>query len=253
LYFLDANEFLRAMAGAPRPGVTGRASGFYTRPTGSAPQALVTADVVAFLRLGPPVTAALAWLVVCLIVLLVDPGLPAPVQLAAVVLAVCATASGMGAVARRTALVPELDALLPLAPTLIRASRMFMPALTLTLWMAALTGLLVFMEVGGPALILLGALSGAGMGAGVIRGAGRPAADWSAPLVETPFGAVPSAQVASLVRGIDVTLLAITPLIFALYFGSLHPGLFLLQVLISASAVLTVILLPSQNGVGQKA
>jgi hypothetical protein len=71
--------------------------------------------------------------------------------------------------------------------------------------------------------------------------------------VETPFGAVPSAQVASLVRGIDVTLLAITPLIFALYFGSLHPGLFLLQVLISASAVLTVILLPSQNGVGQKA
>ncbi len=110
--------------------------------------------MVAFLRLNPPLVPPILWLVACTAILLVEGGLPEFAQLAVIVISGCATASGMGgSVARKTALVPELDALLPLHPALVRASRALMPCLAMAVWMGVLSGLLVLLGAANPWLI----------------------------------------------------------------------------------------------------
>ncbi|CAM3175316.1 hypothetical protein PSET11_00788 [Arthrobacter ulcerisalmonis] len=242
VFFLDANELLRAMAGEPRPLAARRAAGLYWRPARTPWGALLRADVAAFLRLQPAATVPLVWLAACVALAISDAGLPAPLQLAFVLVAGCAVASGMGTVARRTALLPELDALLPLSPARVRASRMLMPAAALALWMAALTSVLALLGAGGPLLPVLGALAGVGMGAGTLRGATRPAADWTLPPVDTPMGPVPRTQLASLMRGLDATVLSLLPTGLALYLGQALPVLLLAQAVVSGAAVLLVLL-----------
>jgi len=80
------------------------------------------------------------------------------------------------------------------------------------------------------------------MGAGSIRAAIRTQPDWSAPPVETPFGPVPRAQLGSLLRGLDVTILAMIPLMVALYLGYVPPLVAVVQLVFSAGIVLVVAL-----------
>ncbi|WP_285241348.1 DUF6297 family protein [Pseudarthrobacter sp. MEB009] len=252
VFFLDANELLRSLAGEPRPAAAGRAAELYRRPTRGPLAGLVRADIAAFLRLQPGFTAPGLWLAACLALMISDAGLPAPMQLAFVAVAGCAVASGMGTVARRTALLPELDALLPLSPAQVRASRMLMPAAALALWMTVLTGTLVLLGAGGPLLVLMGALAGLGMGAGTVRGATRPAADWTLPPVDTPMGPVPRTQLASLLRGLDATILCLLPTGLALYLGQAFPALLAAQAVVSGAAVLLVLLSgPARPGAGR--
>ncbi|WP_299168082.1 DUF6297 family protein [uncultured Arthrobacter sp.] len=239
LYFMDSNELLRAVRAESRTAHR-RGARFFARRTSRPFTALLRADVVAFLRLHPTPTTAVLWLMACVAVMLVDGGLPVFVQLGAVVIAGCAVASGFGAVARKAALVPELDGLVPVGPALVRASRSFMPAVAMALWMMVLCGVLVLLGAAGPMLILLAALSGVGMGAGSVRGATRPATDWSAPPVETPFGPVPRAQLASLLRGVDVTVLSLMPVALTLYLGVVALPVLVVQGVISAVVFLVV-------------
>ncbi|MFF2841178.1 DUF6297 family protein [Paenarthrobacter sp. NPDC057981] len=241
LFMMDSNEVLRALGSGRKTVDGGRAAGFFARPAGGPLRALIRADTVAFLRLNPPLLASLLWLVACVAVL-VEGGLPEVAQLAIIVIAGCATASGMGTVARKTALIPELDALLPLHPALVRTSRTLMPCLAMAAWMTVLSGLLVFLGASDPALIGVGALAGVGMGAGTLRSATKAVPDWSAPPVDTPFGPVPRAQIGSLMHGLDVTILAMVPLLVGLYLGYTPWAVALAQALFSSGIILVAVL-----------
>ncbi|MFJ6156777.1 DUF6297 family protein [Pseudarthrobacter sp. NPDC092184] len=238
LFFLEANELHRALAVEPRGARQRRwGAGFHAKPVRGAFHALVRADVVAFFRLRPPLAGPLLSLAACVGVVLIHPALPALLQIAVMVIAGCATAAGSGRVIRRTALIPELDALVPLAPWLVRLSRLVMPAVASALWMGGLTGILAALGAAGPLLVPLGVAAGAGMGAGTLRAATRPAADWSRPPVETPFGPVPRDQLSTLLRGTDLTVLVMVPVMLALYLGTVHLWLVLAQVALSAGAL----------------
>jgi hypothetical protein len=237
IFFIDINELRRSLVAAPSVRVGRRGSRYYDRPARGAFTAMLRADVVAYLRLQPSPTVALVWFGVCVSVTLVTPALPVVLQLAVILIAGCVTTAGTGTVARRTAVVPDLDALLPVSTVLVRCSRMLMPALTMGAWMGGLTGVLMVLGAGPPSLALLGALAGLGMGAGAVRAATRPATDWTTPPVETPFGSVPRTQLSSLLRGTDTTVLAMAPLLLSLYVGVVHPWLILAQIVASATAV----------------
>ena len=252
VFFLDANELLRSMAGTPRPAAGSRARRFYARRTRGPFAGLVRADVTAFLRLQPLLAVPLLWLAACLAVVVSDAGLPAWLQLVFLLVAGCGVASGMGTVARRTALLPELDALLPLPRAAVRASRLLMPALALAAWMTLLSGALALLGAGGPLLPAMGALAGIGMGAGCLRGATRPPADWTLPPVDTPMGPVPRAQLSSLLRGLDVTVLSLLPVGIALFVGQALPVLVMAQAAVSLAAVLVVLLSGTKSASGRQ-
>ncbi len=237
IFFVDTNELRRALTSPPRHSANRRGQRFYARPTRSAVAALVRADVVAFLRLQPLPIAALIWWGVCLGLALLTPALPVVVVLVVVLVAGCSVSAGTGTVARRTAVVPELDTLLPVSPVPVRCSRMLMPAVAMTAWMGALIAVFVGLGAGPASLVLLGVIAGPGMGAGAVRAATRPPTDWSAPPVETPFGPVPQGQTASLLSGTDITIVAMIPVLLALYLGAVHPWLLLAQCVASAGAV----------------
>lgn len=245
IFFIDINELRRALAAGPRQTLSMYGSRYYTRPTRGAFAAVIRADVVAFLRLQPPPTAALVWLGICLSATLVTPALPVPLQLGVILIAGCLTTAGTGTVARRTAVIPELDALLPISPVLVRCSRMLMPTLNMAAWMGALTAALVVLGAGPSNLVLLGLMAGAGMGAGAVRAATRPPTDWTTPPVETPFGSVPRDQMSSLLRGTDMTVLALIPVLLALYLGTITPWLILAQCIASAVAVIVTAMTPT--------
>ena len=241
LFFLDANELTRALAPGPRPAAARRAAGFYAGAVRSPFHALVRADAVAFLRAQPPPLGPFVWLLVCVVPVLVEPALPVLLYLVVATVAGCAVSSGFGTVARRTAIIPELGALLPLTPAAVRCSRIMMPALATAVWLGALTVVLVALGAAGPLLILLGVIAGIGMGAGVVRAAFRPPTDWTRPLIDTPFGPVPADQLSSLLRGTDTTVLAVVPLLLALYLGEVSPVLILAQGVASAIAVVACV------------
>ncbi len=238
VFFLEANELHRALAVEPTGSRQRRwGAGLNARPVRGPFHALVRADVVAFFRLRPPLAGPLLWLATCVGVVLIHPSLPALLQIAVMVIAGCATAAGTGKVIRRTALIPELDALVSLAPWLVRLSRLVMPALALAFWMGGLTGILAALGAAGPLLAALGVAAGAGMGAGTLRAATRPSTDWTRPPVETPFGPVPRDQLSTLLRGTDLTVLVMVPVMLALYLGTVHPWLLVAQVALSAGAI----------------
>jgi hypothetical protein len=237
IFFLDVNELRRALGSGTQSVTSSRARGFYAKPTLNAFAAIVRADVVAFLRLQPLPVGPLLWLGICVAVVLITPAMPVLLQVGVIVTAGCATTAATGAVARRIAVVPQLDELLPVHPVLVRCSRMLMPGLSMAAWMGLLMAAFVVLGAAGPPLILLGVLAGPGMGAGAVRAATRPSPDWATPPVETPFGPVPRNQASSLLRGTDTTILAISPVAFALYLGAVHPGLILAQCAASAIAI----------------
>jgi hypothetical protein len=197
----------------------------------------VRADVTAFLRLQPLPVGPLLWLGICIAVALINPAMPVLLQLGVIIMAGCATTATTATVVQRIAVIPQLDALLPVHPVLVRCSRMFMPALSMAAWMGLLTAVFAGLGTAGPSLIVLGVIAGAGMGAGAVRAATRPSTDWATPPVETPFGPVPRDQASSLLRGTDIVILAIVPVLLALYLGAVHPWLIMAQCAASAIAV----------------
>jgi hypothetical protein len=173
---------------------------------------------------------------ICVAVVLITPAMPVLLQLDVIVTAGCATTAATGGVALRTAVVSQLDALLPVHPVLVRCSRMLMPGLSMAAWMGLLMAVLV---AGGlPAIHSSCSASWQVQAwAGAVRAATRPSTDWATPPVETPFGPIPSDQASSLLRGTDTTLLAIIPVILATYLGADHPWLILAQCAASAIAI----------------
>lgn len=90
------------------------------------------------------------------------------------------------------------------------------------------------------------------MGAGCLRGATRPPADWTLPPVDTPMGPVPRAQLSALLRGLDVTVLSLLPVGLALFVGQAVPVLVLMQAVVSLVVVLVVLLSGSKPAYGRQ-
>ncbi len=240
VYLMDLNEVGRALSAVPDGVASGRAARWYARGGRTPFGALLRADTAAFLRTRGLWIRPVLVLAVFAVVLLAGGAQPPLVQLGIIAVAVFAAAPGLGAVARRTAIMPGLDMLLPLSVSVVRLSRMALPAAALALWTAMLCAVLVLLGAGDPSLIALGALAGVGFGASVVRGAYRVQPDWSLPPKDTPFGPMPSAQAGSMVRGFDTTLLALVPLLLGLFLGYVPGGLLLAQAGFSAVCVLVV-------------
>ena len=237
---MDPNEVGRALAADPGAVVSTRAGRWYAKGGRTPFGALLRADTAAFLRTPGLWARPALLLLLCLAVLLTGGNQPVSMQLALIALTVCATIPALGALARRTAITPGLDLLLPLSPTAVRLSRMTMPAAALALWTAVFCGALVLLGAGRPMLMGLGALAGVGFGASVVRGAYRVQPDWTVPPADTVFGPVPTAQAGAMIRGLDTTLLALVPLLLGLFLGYVPGVLLLAQAGFSAVCVLMV-------------
>ncbi|MER1997366.1 MAG: DUF6297 family protein [Arthrobacter sp.] len=239
VYLMDLNEVGRALSAEPDGVASARAARWYARGGRTPFGALLRADTAAFLRTRSLWVRPVLVLAVYLVVLLAGGAQPPLVQLGMIAVAVFAAVPAMGAVARRTAIMPGLDMLL-LSVSVVKLSRMTLPAAALALWTAVLCAVLVLLGAGDPSLIALGALAGVGFGASAVRGAYRVQPDWTAPPIDTPFGPMPSAQAGSLMRGLDTTLLALVPLLLGLFLGYVPGVLLLAQAGFSAVCVLVV-------------
>lgn len=240
VYLMDLNEVGRALSAEPDGVASPRAARWYARGGRTPFGALLRADTAAFLRTRGLWVRPVVVLVLCLFLLLAGSAQPPLVQLGMIAVAVFAAVPALGAVARRTAIMPGLDLLLPLPVSVVRLSRMALPAAALALWTAVLCAVLVMLGTGDPSLIALGALAGVGFGASAVRGAYRVQPDWSVPPIDTPFGPMPRAQTGSMVRGLDTTLLALVPLLLGLFLGYVPGVLLLAQAGFSAVCVLVV-------------
>lgn len=240
VYLMDLNEVGRALSAEPDGVASARAARWYARGGRTPFGALLRADTAAFLRTRGLWVRPVLVLAVFLVVLLAGGVQPPLVQLGMIAVAVFAAVPALGAVARRTAIMPGLDMLLPLSVSVVKLSRMALPAVALALWAAVLCAVLVLLGAGDPSLIALGALAGVGFGASAVRGAYRVQPDWTAPPIDTPFGPMPSAQAGSMVRGFDTTLLALVPLLLGLFLGYVPGVLLLAQAGFSAVCVLVL-------------
>lgn len=233
---MDSRELGRALSDGAAPHARRWVSRLRTA-RGPA-SALVTADLVLLrrsLRHLVQVVLAIAVPVLATVV----PQLSGQVQvLFAVLIGGYAAASASAEGSRRAEMAPILDRLLPLHPTMARRARMVVPGIVMAVW--AVT---VFVAVGAwlgdvPGWFVLGAAGVPAWAAAAVRAAYRPAPDWGATLVSTPFGALPAGVGAVLARGPDVVVLALLPTWIALMLGHVNQVLTILQVVTSFIAVL---------------
>ncbi|ACZ22255.1 hypothetical protein Sked_23400 [Sanguibacter keddieii DSM 10542] len=243
---LDTRELARAL-GRGRPGRPRRASRRLRLARGPA-SALLHSEVLALVR-APGVLLGTAALAGAAVVAQQVPALGSGGGLVVVAAVVGLRAAQAGARGAAEAdVVPALDAMLPLGSRSTRLVRTVVPALTsavvvVTSLAAAVRGL----DGALWSWVLLLALAGAGFGAAAVRGAYRKPPDWSAPLLATPAGALPTGAVVSAARGPDLALLVVVPVGVALVAGTVTPVLLVAQTLVAVVAVLVASSVPATD------
>jgi len=131
-------------------------------------------------------------------------------------------AAQLGAQGARAAdLVRVRDALVPLGARAGRLTRTVVPALAAA-GCLVVGALPLVLAAGDGRWLALAALTGVVQGAAAVRSAYRRPPDWSAPLLATPAGGIPTGAAAALRVGPDVALLGSVPLGVALLVGA--PG-----------------------------
>ncbi len=149
---------------------------------------------------------------------------------------VAASASAEGC--RRAEMAPILDRLLPLDPTMARRARMVVPGVVMTMWAVVVFGAIGAWLGDVPGWFVIGVAGVPAWAAAAVRAAYRPAPDWGATLVSTPFGAIPSGVGSVLARGPDIVVLGLVPTWIALVLGHATQTLTIVQVVTSFIAVL---------------
>lgn len=135
---------------------------------------------------------------------------------------------------RQAQAAPVLDRMLPLSAADVIRARAALP-LGLTSVVCTLTLALLGIGTGDVVLwALLGLAVSPAWAAAAVRGAYRPELDWSAPLLSTPAGPVPTGVGATLVQGLDAGLAGSVPVAIALLQGRPTPGLVVGQAVWSA-------------------
>lgn len=198
--------------------------------------ALVTADVLVLLR-SPRHLVQLLGAALLPVVVLATPALRGPVTLVLAVLAGGFLASlATAEPARRAEIAPALDRLLPVGARTTRRVRLIVPAVVMAAWSAVTFGVVGSAGSTPWLWVALGVLAGPAWAGGAVRGAYRPAPDWSGALVATPAGALPTGVAGVLARGPDALVLGLAPVVVALVLGSVPPLLLVLQAATSAGA-----------------
>lgn len=243
---LDTRELARAL-GRGRPPRTARPSRRLRAARGPA-SALLVSEALALVR-APGVLLGTVALAGAAVVAQQVPALGSGGGLVVVAAVVGLRAAQAGARGAADAdVVPALDAMLPLGQRSTRLVRTVVPALTSS---AVLVGALARdVWAAGPQpwpWLLLLALTGAGLGAAAVRGAYRKPPDWSAPLLATPAGALPTGAVLSAARGPDLALLVVVPVGVALALGTVTPVVVLAQAAVTVVAVLVASTVPAAD------
>jgi len=211
---LDTRALGRALSdppGAGRRGARRRSSRWTRSAVVRGPfSALVVADLLGVLRTPRRVVTALVLAV-----------LPAGAASAAgdsravvlVVLLACgyAAATTLAEPVRVRVLAPGLDGVLPVAPGAAAGAHLLALALSTTAVTALSAGALGLLAPGAVPLALVVA-TGPGLAAAALRGASRPELDPGSAVVATAAGPVPVAVLTSLVRGPDLSVVAVLPL-----------------------------------------
>ncbi|MDR3068812.1 MAG: DUF6297 family protein [Cellulomonas sp.] len=233
---MDSRELGRALSDGAAPAARPWVSRL--RTARGPVSALVTADLVLLRRSVRHLVQVLLAMAVPVLATVV-PQLSGQVAvLIAVLIGGYGAASASAEGSRRAEMAPIVDRLLPLDPTTARRARMVVPGIVMTLW-----AVVVFVAIGTwlgdvPGWFVLGAAGVPAWAAAAVRAAYRPAPDWGATLVSTPFGAIPSGVGSVLARGPDVVVLGLLPTWIALVLGHATQTLMIAQAATSFIAVL---------------
>lgn len=244
LLSLDTRELGRALTGRERARGVRRAVGWtgVRGPVG----ALLAADAVLLVR-RPRALVQVAALGFLVLVAQQLPGLASGIALVAVLVVGALRAAQLGAAGARTAeMVPVLDALLPLAAHVVRRVRIVVPAVCALVCLGLSLALRIAAD---PAMLVLLVAAAPAFGAAAVRGAYRPPPDWSAPLLATPAGPLPTGGF-SLARGPDLAVLGGIPLGIAVVVGSPTWLLVAVQAVVSAVAVVVASHVTGPQGTG---
>lgn len=233
---MDSRELGRALSDGAAPAARHWVSRL--RTVRGPVSALVTADLVLLRRSVRHLVQVLLAVAVPVLATVV-PQLSGQVAVLIAVLIggyVAASASAEGS--RRAEMAPILDRLLPLDPTTARRARMVVPGIVMAVWAVVVFGAVGTWLDDVPGWFLLGAAGVPAWAAAAVRAAYRPAPDWGATLVSTPFGAIPSGVGSVLARGPDIVVLGLLPTWISLVLGHATQTLMIAQVVTSFIALL---------------
>lgn len=239
LYFTDFNELGRALAQERRASRRGR---FLGKGPHSPVGALVHAEALTFLR-APGLSVQLLVLAAAPVCVGLIAGFGNAVAVAAVIVVTgCWAAGAAGAAAKETAIVPELDALVPLGAKTTRIAHAFIPAIVLLCWTFLLFGALALLGAGGWGMLVLALISALGLAGASVRGAYRVAATSSA-APGMDMGMMPgmggaATMIRNIFHGHDVAILSLAPVIISLFTGVVTEQLLLVQIVASGLAFL---------------
>lgn len=208
---LDTRALGRALADPERRPRPGRGVRWTRTPLVRGPaSALAAADALAVLRTPRRVVTPL--------VLAVVPAGAGAVSgdsrlLVLLAVGVCgyAAATVLAEPVRLRVLLPALDAVLPLSAGAAAAAHLAVLVALTTVATGVMGAALAVLAPGAlPAGLV--AATGPALAATAMRGASRPEPDWSGPVVASPMGSIPVGAVVGILRGPDLTVVALLPL-----------------------------------------
>ena len=156
-----------------------------------------------------------------------------------VVVGSCVAAKAASTAAAQAADVPSLESIIPLGRSAMRQTHAAVAATLLVPWGIALAGFLGWAVSADAAslgtLLVLGALAGAGLAAGAVRLAYRPALDWGSVMLLAALGQATGPMIQHFAYGYDVMVVAVVALVAGLF---LSPVPALLPVVASVVAAI---------------
>lgn len=202
--------------------------------------ALVRAELLVLLRTGKTWRGMLSgWFVPAAGVFAVPGGQPLVLAVLVLVGSVLAARAASKAAAQ-AADVPSLDAIIPLGRVGVRQTHALVAALLLVPWSVCLAGFLGWaagIDAGEiPLLLGLGALAGAGLAAGAVRMAFRPAIDWGSVMLMAAMGQAACPMVLHFTYGYEVMAVSVVALVAGLLLAPIPPVLLVLGAVVAAVA-----------------
>lgn len=202
--------------------------------------ALVRAELPVLLRTGKSWRGMLAgWCIPAAGVFAGPDGQPLVLAVLVLVGSLLAARAASQAAAQ-AADVPSLDAIIPLGRVGVRQTHALVAALLLVPWgvcLAGFPGWAVGRDAGEiPVLLGLGAMAGAGLAAGAVRMAFRPAIDWGSVMLMAAMGRATGPMVLHFTYGYEVMAVSVIALVAGLLLAPIPPVLLVLAAVVAAVA-----------------